>query len=196
MITLRPLHPQVAPLNLTRKDDVMSQSSEAVPEVSRAWTGTDPYSAFQMPDGRWVPLDKPWPLASQFWVALIGGILPAVVIAWLNAPRLKLSGSARIGMLLLGLLGMVLAVAVALWLIDVRGVELPRGKLLMGQLSLRLVGVGLFPLLAGIQAGSQRTYGKNVGVFGRLWAPGLIAVALLSPLSGFLVGWVVQRLSH
>lgn len=173
----------------------MSQPSATDHEGSRAWTGTDPFSAFQLPDGRWVPLDKPWPLTSQLWVALIGGVVPAVVIAWLNAPRLKLPASARLLLLLVGVLGLALSVGLAMWLIEARSIELPRGKLLMGQLSLRLVGLALFPLLAGIQGGAQRRYAEAVGVFGRLWAPGLVAVALFSPLSGVLVGWLVQRLT-
>ena len=56
---------------------------------------------------------KPWRLSSQFWVAFFGGPLAAAVIAHQNAARLALDERRRLLLIVSGLVGFLLAVALA-----------------------------------------------------------------------------------
>jgi len=54
-----------------------------------------------------LPLKKPWRLNSQFWIAFFGGVLPLMVIAYLNGKRLHLSGKHLRLIIVVGIVALV-----------------------------------------------------------------------------------------
>lgn len=115
---------------------------------------------------------RPWRTGSIFYVAFFGGILPAAVLAWINAERLPVSRERRLAVAALGFLGLVATVVVPL-LADVG-----RGDGI--RIASRIVGVVGFVAIWWLLKPADRVYATfgppdEEEAYESLWRPGLLA---------------------
>jgi hypothetical protein len=113
---------------------------------------------------------RPWRLMSQAYVAFFGGVLAVTLIAFLNARRLGVEASKRWLILVLGVLGLVIAVVVVVALTD--ELELSSGL----RVAIRVVAVATCLAQLRIQQPMDRAFQLRSSEYASLWWPGVGAV--------------------
>ena len=130
--------------------------------------------------------ERPWRLASQFYVAFFGGPLAASAIGYVNAKRLGLPGTRLGAILAIGVACFAAAVAAAVALADAESGRAPR-------LVLAVAGVVAYLGARQLQKDADRLYGLNRDeeqAYDSLWGPGLGAVFLFGIFSVVVVAAV------
>ncbi len=127
---------------------------------------------------------RPWRTGSIFYVAFFGGILPAAVLAWLNAERLPVSRERRLAVAALGLLGLVATVLVPLL------ADLGRDDGI--RIASRIVGVVGFVGIWWLLKPADRVYATfgpsdEDEAYESLWGPGLLATVVLGLVQAGIV---------
>ena len=135
-----------------------------------------------------LPLQRPWRLSSQFYVAFIGGILALTGIAYLNGKRLGLSDVRLRIIVALGIAVTLISLAALSYGIKIADLEGENGQWI--RLILRMVSVALFPVLYKIQKSADRIYQFNHDgdddLYSSLWVPGIIATLVLGLVQAIL----------
>lgn len=140
-------------------------------------------------------VDKAWPLHWQLVVALVGGIVPAAVLAGINTERLGLPASRKLLCYAIALVGLGLMVMMAYQrTLDVP-LLLPGQKFRAVQLSGVLVGGAGWLLLALLQFPTLQKYRQEGKAFGNMWAPGLMSVLIFGLPQRLLVWGIVLALT-
>lgn len=143
-----------------------------------------------IPEKRETEGPAPWSLWSQFFVAFFGGVIASTAIAYLNARRLGLGQRERRSVLLLGLVGLIAVVMLAV-------VQPESGQGLIEdiksstRLAGRAVAVLLYVPVAALQRRGDRLFVFRGGVHGSLWRPGLAAVFIGGILQTVIVALVL-----
>ena len=115
----------------------------------------------------------PWRVASQFWVAFLGGVPAVTAIAFLNAGRLGANESKRRWILLAGGVALLLTIALMGWL------GMTNEHRSTSRIGVRVIAVLLYLVLARIQRdddGRHQVFGS--GEYASLWIPGLVATVV------------------
>ena len=87
----------------------------------------------------------PWPVRPQLLVAILGGVPAVTVVAWENARRLGVPRARRWGILIVGLAGLGVVVALGAF------APIVRDDLLVARILARVVAVAVFLLQRGPQ---------------------------------------------
>jgi hypothetical protein len=126
---------------------------------------------------------KPWQLGHQFWIAFLGGVLAVTGIAYLNSKRLGQDAGKQRLILMTGILGLVVVIALTLFETTQRTNQIMR----LGQ---RIVAVIAYALMYRIQTPAFRAYSYHHDGegFASLWKPGIIASLALGILQALIVG--------
>jgi hypothetical protein len=119
---------------------------------------------------------QPWRLWPQLIVALLGGILPAAVIAHLNGQRLGLSPTRLRLIVAVGVIGLLAMLALSYGRAVSVPLLMPGEKFRAVQAVGALIGLSAWPLFAFLQLPASRGHYDRGGDYGKLWAPGVIAV--------------------
>ena len=128
----------------------------------------------------------PWRIHSQFWVAFFGGPMPAAVIAYLNARRLRLGQRERMQIVFAGAVSLVMLL-VAVYFVPELAASIRMQERPTARLAIRLIGVLLYLVLAKIQSPADRL--RNLGNderYDSLWIAGITAILVLGILQGML----------
>jgi hypothetical protein len=140
-------------------------------------------------EGYAAPTVRPWRTGSIFYVAFFGGIVPAVVLAWINAGRLQVSEARRFAVGVVGLVGLFATMAVPLAL-DMSAAD-------NFQLTSRILGVAGFGVVYSLLRPAERVYGtfgrQGDGRYASLWGPGLLALFVLGTLQNVVVYVVLSQ---
>lgn len=131
---------------------------------------------------------RPWRLSSQSYVAFFGGPIAVAAISFINAGRLGLSQRRRIGIILSGVIGLILVVAVG------SAVALPNNPedvTTAERIAFRALGLLAFAPMYLLQREADRVYSfydrSNDDAYESLWLPGIAAVVVGAILQfGFL----------
>ncbi|GAA3111494.1 hypothetical protein JOF29_004305 [Kribbella aluminosa] len=112
---------------------------------------------------------RPWRLMSQTYVAFFGGVIASTVVAYLNAGRLGVDAAKRRLILLSGLAGLVVVVAVFLLLYADSGIT---SGLRVG---IRVVAVLCCMAQIRLQRPMDRAFQLRGAEYGSLWGVGIAA---------------------
>ncbi|MGZ0146104.1 hypothetical protein ACXJJ3_03440 [Kribbella sp. WER1] len=112
---------------------------------------------------------RPWRLMSQTYVAFFGGVLASTVVAYLNAGRLGVDVAKRRLILLSGVVGLLVVVAVFLLLYADSGVT---SGLRVG---IRVVAVVCCMAQIRLQRPMDRAFQLRGAEYGSLWGVGIAA---------------------
>ena len=136
----------------------------------------------------------PWRIRSQFWVAFLGGPLPATVIAYLNAGRLRLGRTEKTQIVIAGAVALAVLLVPAYFSSELAAAINTQPRTAT-RLALRAIGLLLYLVLAKIQRPADRL--RVLGMderYDSLWAPGLAAVIGLGIVQAlFVVGVMALR---
>jgi hypothetical protein len=111
---------------------------------------------------------RPWRLMSQTYVAFFGGVISTTVIAFLNARRLGVAPDKRRLILLAGLLGLIVAAVVSMF-VDGSGTDGIR-------VAIRVVAVVTCLAQLKFQRPMDRAFQLRGQDYRSLWGPGIAAV--------------------
>lgn len=143
------------------------------------------------------PERRPWRLASQFWVAILGGPLSVAAVAYANAGRLGLPARRRQAILAIGIGASALVVAgAALW-IGGAGLDAALSRQL--RLVSRVAGAVVYGACYLLQRTGDRLYAArtpHAELYGPLWVHGGIAIFAGGILLGAAVAaasWLATR---
>lgn len=139
-------------------------------------------------------VNKPWPIHWQLLVALLGGAVPAAVLASINVSRLGMPSSRKLLCHAVGVLSLVAMVMVASHRIELLGLTTGGQKFRAVQLSSLMVGGLAWMPLALIQLPSLLQYQREGKAFGKMWAPGLCAAVAFGVPQRFLVWAAVMMM--
>jgi hypothetical protein len=110
---------------------------------------------------------RPWRLMSQTYVAFFGGVIASTAIAFLNSGRLGVDAAKRRLILLTGLVGLIVVVALFVLLDD--DADLTSGL----RVSSRVVAVLCFLVQLRIQRPMDRAFQLRGTEYGSLWKVGI-----------------------
>jgi hypothetical protein len=127
---------------------------------------------------------RPWRLMSQTYVAFFGGVIASTAIAFLNSGRLGVDAAKRRLILLTGLVGLIVVVALFVLLDD--DADLTSGL----RVSSRVVAVLCFLVQLRIQRPMDRAFQLRGTEYGSLWKVG-IAVTIGGAGAEFLILFLV-----
>lgn len=135
--------------------------------------------------------ERPWRLSSQFWVAFLGGTLAIAGLSYFNAKRLKLPPDKLRLVVIIGALGTIATIAIAVYV----GANLESfanessGVSRYIRLANRVAALLVYYLLRRIQEPFDRRFGMFYGdsEYDSLWKPGLAATFGLGIVQAIIV---------
>lgn len=122
--------------------------------------------------------ERPWRVNSQFWIAFLGGIVPATVVALINARRLGLRPAASRLILAIGSGTFLITLLWLAWQAEaaasLRSLSQPANRVPL-RLGTRVLAVLAYLAMARIQRPAERRYRLFYGdTYASLWQPGLM----------------------
>jgi hypothetical protein len=126
----------------------------------------------------------PWRLLGQTYVAFFGGAIATTVIAVLNARRLGMPARGRAILIALGVAGLVVVIAVALWI--------DREQMGGGQIATRLAAAACCLAQLRVQRPLDRAFQLRGREYASLWAAGVTAAICGGIVEQFLIAMVVN----
>lgn len=142
------------------------------------------------------PHAKPWRLTSQFWIAFLGGSLPATVIAYINSRRLGVTPERQRTIIIIGAVALIATTA---FIHTVSISELPEGwrDRQITRLGSRVIAVLCYIAFNKLQQDADRIYSYNHGDdYASLWKPGILAIVGLGLLQIVVVAVALLMIGY